>query len=43
MCNQISDIPDGYTPGQTKFVIVIGTVMSGFIKAAFDFEGIYDV
>ena len=30
-----TSLPPGYKPGQTKFVIVVGTVMSGLGKGIF--------
>lgn len=35
MCDGIKDIPDGYILGQTQYVIVVGTVMSGLGKGIF--------
>lgn len=35
MCDGIKDIPEGYVLGQTQYVIVVGTVMSGLGKGIF--------
>ena len=31
----VTSFPPGYKPGQTKFVVVVGTVMSGLGKGIF--------
>lgn len=34
-CELMDGIPNGYTPGQTKYIIIVGTVMSGLGKGIF--------